>query len=506
MVDSRATRQLSEDDRRLQLSYPIRLDPGMDGEAMARDVKRAQASIARTSPNAKGGNPTRRILLMLELENGAEPLELIGHLKTGSGTPATLTFDTWLMRIGATRKAQLDGSEAPHQATTIRWLAEHTPDRPDEYQTWQELRGPLADALAAAGVSNPQYPLVALARSGVLEHSGFPQVLPTASGNVAGLLNELNPGFRLPTAIAADLADDPRSRERLDAFLTSGADRPAVGAPSSPATWSATEDQATVEAYLSMLVAELADAPLSRSEVLAGLARNLTEKPKSAIERRFANISAVLDERGLPSMARYRPTLTYEQALADVADQQLADDRELLDALVPPPPSRVPVPPARVPPPPPTERKKRRGRHIDYERDQREKSAIGRLGEELAFEAERQRLIDAGHPQLAKRVSWAAKDHGDGLGYDIQSVREDGSVLYIEVKTTSGHRDTDFFISSAELEFAHEHEGDYELHRYFDVRRRPRFFILQNLAATVEVEPTVFRGRVRGDRIPGDGS
>jgi hypothetical protein len=42
---------------------------------------------------------------------------------------------------------------------------------------------------------------------------------------------------------------------------------------------------------------------------------------------------------------------------------------------------------------------------------------------------------------------------GDGAGYDVASHNVDGSERLIEVKTTRGGADSDFFVSSNELEF-----------------------------------------------------
>jgi Domain of unknown function (DUF3883) len=50
---------------------------------------------------------------------------------------------------------------------------------------------------------------------------------------------------------------------------------------------------------------------------------------------------------------------------------------------------------------------------------------------------EQQQLRDTGHPDLAGRVRWVARDDGDGLGYDVLSFTGDGRERHIEVKTTA---------------------------------------------------------------------
>ena len=39
---------------------------------------------------------------------------------------------------------------------------------------------------------------------------------------------------------------------------------------------------------------------------------------------------------------------------------------------------------------------------------------------------------------------------GDGAGYDIKSFDENGNIKYIEVKTTAGSLNTDFYMSPKE--------------------------------------------------------
>lgn len=53
-------------------------------------------------------------------------------------------------------------------------------------------------------------------------------------------------------------------------------------------------------------------------------------------------------------------------------------------------------------------------------------------------------------------------------GYDVASFELDGSPRFIEVKTTKGGANTDFFISANEVEFASRHGGAYYLYRLYD--------------------------------------
>ncbi len=81
---------------------------------------------------------------------------------------------------------------------------------------------------------------------------------------------------------------------------------------------------------------------------------------------------------------------------------------------------------------------------------------------------ERERLTKAGKPKLAKKVHHASLEEGDGAGYDIQSFNEDGTAIYIEVKTTVGGIGQPFDISLNEVEFSHKNSEGYRLYRIFN--------------------------------------
>ena len=93
---------------------------------------------------------------------------------------------------------------------------------------------------------------------------------------------------------------------------------------------------------------------------------------------------------------------------------------------------------------------------------------LGFAGQKLVLDYEKRRLSEAGREDLAARVRHVAVEEGDGAGYDIQSFTDDGAIRHIEVKTTSGPAETDFFITENELEFARENERTYSLYRVYD--------------------------------------
>ena len=86
---------------------------------------------------------------------------------------------------------------------------------------------------------------------------------------------------------------------------------------------------------------------------------------------------------------------------------------------------------------------------IDYIEKAKADMEIGQLGEMLALQFERERLIREGFNDLANKVRYVAII-SDSYGYDIESYQLIGSKMeknYIEVKTTTNKLDVDFPVS-----------------------------------------------------------
>lgn len=108
---------------------------------------------------------------------------------------------------------------------------------------------------------------------------------------------------------------------------------------------------------------------------------------------------------------------------------------------------------------------------VDYVAKQEKNIEIGTAGEEWVVQYEQNKLNELGLPNLANKVRWVSKDLGDGLGYDIISYDSDTlEEIYIEVKTTVGHCDNEFFISRNELNASKEIKN-YYLYRLFNYEK-----------------------------------
>lgn len=90
---------------------------------------------------------------------------------------------------------------------------------------------------------------------------------------------------------------------------------------------------------------------------------------------------------------------------------------------------------------------------------------LGLRGEEFALTVEQELLKRCGSSSVPEHV---AQTIGDGLGYDIKSYFEDGSVKLVEVKTTNNACERDFYFSPRELEVCKEKPSQYEVMRVYN--------------------------------------
>jgi Domain of unknown function (DUF3883)/Domain of unknown function (DUF3427) len=129
-----------------------------------------------------------------------------------------------------------------------------------------------------------------------------------------------------------------------------------------------------------------------------------------------------------------------------------------------------------------------------------EARAVGLAGELLVLDRERRSLIAAGRRDLAEKVVHTAKIEGDGAGFDIRSFFADGRPKYVEVKTTTGPKDTDFLISANEVAFSAAHPNDFVLVRVFDFDANADqarcYSVFGDIAKWLRLSATQFRARV----------
>jgi hypothetical protein len=194
--------------------------------------------------------------------------------------------------------------------------------------------------------------------------------------------------------------------------------------------WSDDELDAIVADYFAMLRSELARQPYVKSHHSAVLMRQIGRTHRS-VEFKHQNISAVLEELGMPWIQGYKPKRNYQNAIFGAIDRYLTANGDEVPSVAQPIVQSVEAaqfvePPARrddAQIPPQLERLVRKFDPVA--RDHRNR-ALGKAGEAFVLDLERHRLTQAERPDLARKIRWVAAEDGDGAGYDIRSFAATG--------------------------------------------------------------------------------
>lgn len=129
---------------------------------------------------------------------------------------------------------------------------------------------------------------------------------------------------------------------------------------------------------------------------------------------------------------------------------------------------------------------------IDYEKEQRDATVLGRSGEDLVIKYEKEKLKRLGLEHLIDQVG----KRKDGEGYDILSFDKDGNEILIEVKTTIGGIDTPFDISWNEVKRAEKDCLKYKIYRLYNFDKNsnsvPRFYVVDDIDSLL-FEPVNFK-------------
>jgi hypothetical protein len=264
--------------------------------------------------------------------------------------------------------------------------------------------------------------------------------------------------------------------------------------------WQDDELDVIVADYFAMLAADLSGQPYVKSRHSAALMTRIGRTHRS-VEFKHQNISAVLDELGLPWIPGYKPKRNYQNAIFDAIDRYLT----LHPSVLQPSPQLPTQPPtlAEIFVAPPTlirakaripERLQRLVQKFDpVARDHLNRS-LGKAGEAFVVDLERRQLTQAARSDLARKVRWIANEDGDGAGYDVLSFNLEGHTRLIEVKTTNGSACTPFFLSRNECDLAKERAEAWRIYRVHLFASGPRIFtIAPPLESAVNLTPETWR-------------
>ena len=102
--------------------------------------------------------------------------------------------------------------------------------------------------------------------------------------------------------------------------------------------WQDDELDVIVADYFAMLAEDLSGRPYVKSRHSAALMAQIGRTHRS-VEFKHQNISAVLDELGMPWIPGYKPKRNYQNAIFDAIDRYLTRHPAILEPAVSPPPS-----------------------------------------------------------------------------------------------------------------------------------------------------------------------
>lgn len=286
-------------------------------------------------------------------------------------------------------------------------------------------------------------------------------------------------------------------------------------APQTGKDWTEREVRLIVADYFDMLEAELREQPYKKSDHRKSLIPQLSGRSKSSVEFKHQNLSGVLVAMGLPYIEGYKPRSNYQSILTEEVESYLEQRPNFLQELAASPvlnptqPKSIPnplltelieEPPEKNIAPNATDKPwlSRKVRNVDFAAKDAANRQLGNLGEQFVFDLEKYRLNLAGRDDLAKRVIWASRDIGDGLGFDIISFDEtDDSERMLEVKATGQGKFSSFYVTSNEVCCSEDIPQQYQLYRLFDFGRSPRLYILQgSLKERCQLQPTLYRAVV----------
>lgn len=273
--------------------------------------------------------------------------------------------------------------------------------------------------------------------------------------------------------------------------------------------WTDEQNDAVVADYFAMLAEDVAGRPYNKADHNRRL-QSLSGRPRTSIEFKHRNISAVLQGMGETWIPGYKPAFNYQATLEHAVLRWLerhpgwlapAAQASAPSATTTPSPAHGAIlqilpPPTQSNAPPPKELDRIAAVARKYNvagRDARNR-ALGRAGEERVLAHEHAVLRSAGRTDLANGIRWVSHLDGDGAGYDIRSFEPNGRNRLIEVKTTNGWERTPFHITRNELAVADERRDAWLLLRLWNFAREPQAFELRPpLEAHVSLVATSFQ-------------
>lgn len=243
-----------------------------------------------------------------------------------------------------------------------------------------------------------------------------------------------------------------------------------------------------------MLARELRGEPFSKTEHRRSLMQVLDARSDGSVEYKHQNITAVLNDLGVPGIDGYKPAWNYQDLLLEVVRERLGGSKALLSVV-----GQEVERPAQVPSiddilrrlvQPPMRREEKRYRAVrdrevpratatNYLLREARNASLGAAGEEFVLNFERARLLAGNQERLATQIEHVSQTRGDHEGFDVLSFDTEGRERLIEVKTTAFGPLTPFFVSSNQVHESQRREHQYHVYRVFRFRKDPHLFALR---------------------------
>ncbi|HLS47754.1 MAG TPA: hypothetical protein VK012_04500, partial [Gemmatimonadales bacterium] len=95
--------------------------------------------------------------------------------------------------------------------------------------------------------------------------------------------------------------------------------------------WSREENEAAVNAYLEMLYLEIRGEQFNKAARERSLSAQLPKRGR--VSQKLQNITAVLNELGVPGIEGYKPLAKYQRDLAEVVAERFRAEHQLIRLL-----------------------------------------------------------------------------------------------------------------------------------------------------------------------------
>lgn len=137
---------------------------------------------------------------------------------------------------------------------------------------------------------------------------------------------------------------------------------------------------------------------------------------------------------------------------------------------------------------------------LDYEKEAKKYKKLGDRGEYVVIQAEVSRLmkeLSISESKAKKLIKWVSRE-SDFYGYDIQSVNNDKTPRYIEVKATQKYvGDMDFYYTENEYETAKRFGKNYYIYVVYEILTpSPKIWVIKNpfdVGVGVKMKPVKYK-------------